>query len=65
MPKLPKITNLQSPCDISRKELSYEVDVLYADKHESLLQVDTIFYEVGQACLSTRTSLKCLCDVLR
>ena len=53
MPKLPKITNLQSPCDISRKELSYEVDVLYADKHESLLQVDTIFYEVGQACLST------------
>ena len=48
-----------------KKELSYEVDVLYADKHESLLQVDTIFYEVGQACLSTRTSLKCLCDVLR
>ena len=48
-----------------KKKLSYEVDVLYVDKHESLLQVDTIFYEVGQTCLSTRTSLKYLCDILR
>ena len=35
-----------------KKELSYEVDVFHADKHESLLQVDTIILdEVGQACL--------------
>ena len=31
------------------KELSYEVDVLHADKHESFLQVDsTIFNGFGQ-----------------
>lgn len=29
-----------------KKEQSYEVDVWHADKHESLLQVDTM---VGQA----------------
>ena len=34
-----------------KKELSYEVDVLYADKHESLLQGDSIiFYRFRQAC---------------
>ena len=34
-----------------KKELSYEVDVLYAEKQESLLQVDSnIFDEFGQAC---------------
>ena len=33
------------------KELSYEVDVLHADKHECLLKVDSIiFYGFGQAC---------------
>ena len=31
--------------------MSYQVDVLHADKHESLLQVDSItFYGFGQAC---------------
>ena len=31
--------------------LSYEVDVLHADKHESLLQVDSItFNGFGPAC---------------
>ena len=34
-----------------KKELSFEVDVLHADKHENLLQVDsTIFDGFGQAC---------------
>ena len=34
-----------------KKELSYEVDVLHADKHESLLQGDSIiFHGFGQAC---------------
>ena len=33
-----------------KKELSYEVDVLHADKHESLLQVDSIIFDgFGQA----------------
>ena len=27
------------------KEVSYEVDVMHADKHESLLQVDAIIFE--------------------
>ena len=31
--------------------MSYEVGVLHADKHESLLQVDAIiFVGIGQAC---------------
>ena len=35
-----------------KKELSYEVDVLHPDKHESLLQIDiSIFDRFGQACL--------------
>ena len=34
-----------------KKELSYEVDVLNADKHESLLQDDNIIFDgFGQAC---------------
>ena len=33
-----------------KKELSYEVDFLHADKHESLLQVDSIIFDgFGQA----------------
>ena len=37
-----------------KKELSYEVNVLHADKHESLLQVDSlIFYGFGQVCQIT------------
>ena len=42
-----------------KKELSYEVNVLHADKHESLLQVDSlIFYGFGQVC-------QYLCNILR
>ena len=34
-----------------KKELSYEVDVLQADKHERLLQIDSIIFDgFGQAC---------------
>ena len=34
-----------------KKELSYEVDVVHANKHESLLQVDSIIFDgFGQAC---------------
>ena len=34
-----------------KKELNYEVDVLHADKHESLLQVDIIIFDgFDQAC---------------
>ena len=33
-----------------KKELSYKVDVLHADKHEHLLQVDVFFDGFGQAC---------------
>ena len=37
------------------KDLSYEVDVLYVDKHERLLQADSIIFdELDQ------TRLKCL-----
>ena len=34
-----------------KKELNYEVDVLHADKHEGILQVDSIIFDgFGQAC---------------
>ena len=34
-----------------KKELSSKVDVLYTDKHESILQVDSIIFDgFGQAC---------------
>ena len=52
IPKVLKITNIQYLCNISQKEVSYEVDFLHADKHQSFLQVDTIFFDVSaQACV--------------
>ena len=34
-----------------KKEFSYQVDVLHADKHESLLVVDAIILDgIGQEC---------------
>ena len=49
MSKVLKTTRM--PClQFLKKELSYEVDVLHADKHESLLQVDLIIFDgFGQA----------------
>ena len=45
--------------------MSYDIDVLHADKHESPLQVDTISFDgVGQASPSTQ-DLQCLCDILK
>ena len=40
MPKLPKKTSLLFLCN--KKEVSDEIDFLHANKHESLLQIDTI-----------------------
>ena len=43
MPKLPKITCFLFICNIClKREASDEVDSLYADNHESLLQIDTM-----------------------
>ena len=49
-----------------KKELSYEVDILHADKHESLLQVMLLFLMglVRQAQI-TRVNLQYLCDILK
>ena len=33
------------PWQYLKKEFSYEVDVLYADKHETFLQVDSIIFD--------------------
>ena len=34
-----------------KKKSSYEVDVLHADKHESIILVDSIIFDgLGQAC---------------
>ena len=42
---------MQCPLQYLRKELSFEVDVLHADKHGILLQVDSSIFEgFGQAC---------------
>ena len=44
-----------------KKELGSEVDVLHADKHQSLLQVDTNFFDVvSQACPNFADKLRCL-----
>ena len=49
-----------------KKELSYEVDVLLADKHESLLQVDSIIFdEFGQDAQNARVNLQYPCEILR
>ena len=43
MPKLIKITSLLFLCNIVRKKyISDEVDFLHADKHESMLQIDSM-----------------------
>ena len=41
MPKLPKITSLPVSLQRVKKEVNDAVDCLHADKHESLLQIDT------------------------
>ena len=40
IPKVPKITSLQCLYNTAKKENKDEVDLLQADKHQSLLQVD-------------------------
>ena len=41
------------PLQYLKKEVSYEVNVLHANKHESFLQVDSIIFDgFGQACPS-------------
>ena len=42
MPKLPKITSFAISLQYFKKEWSDEVDFLHADKHESLLQIDSM-----------------------
>ena len=42
MPKLPKITSLLFFLQYLKKELSDEVDFLHTDKHESLVQIDSM-----------------------
>ena len=42
-----------------KKELSNEVDLLHADKHESLLQIDSIIL-MGMVKYSQIGSLQCL-----
>ena len=42
IPKLPKITSFAISLQYLKKELGDEVDFLYADKHESLLQTDSM-----------------------
>ena len=41
MLKIVKITSMQS-LQYLKKELSYEVDIFYVNKYETLLQVDSI-----------------------
>ena len=46
MPKVLKITSVHCLCSISKR-----IDILHADKHESLLQADSIIFDgFGQAC---------------
>ena len=42
MSKVPKIARLQYFCDISKKGESDDVDFLGPDKHEIIVQIDTI-----------------------
>ena len=50
-----------------KKELSYDVDVLHAYKHEGLLQFDSIIFLMGLArhAQITRVNLQYLFDILR
>ena len=44
MLKILKIISMQS-LQYLKKELSYEVDIFYVNKHETLLQVDSIIFD--------------------
>ena len=49
-----------------KKEFSYEADVLHADKHESLLQVDSIIFDgCGLECSSSWIYLQYHRDIVR
>ena len=50
MPNVIKI-NMQCLLQYLKNELSYEADVLHADRHESRLQVDNFLFDgFGQGC---------------
>ena len=40
---MPKVLKIKSILQYPKKEVTEKVDFLHADKHQSLLQVDTIF----------------------
>ena len=64
VPKLPKITSLL--LQHVKKEVSDAVDFLHADKHESLLQIDTkIFWWVWSSIpkVPKKASLQCLYNI--
>ena len=68
MPDMPKVLKIKSAVSLQylKKELSYEVDVLQADKHESLLQVDSIFLMgLARHAQATRVNLHYLRDILK
>ena len=49
-----------------KKEFSYAVDNLHADKHESLLQVDSIIFDgFGQTCPNYTIKFAIDSDLLR
>ena len=64
MPKLPKIASLLFLCNILRKEVSDDVDVFHADKHESVLQIDSMIFDWGLWSIpKVSTSLSCLYNI--
>ena len=68
MPDMPKVRKIKSAVSLQylKKELSYEVDVLQADKHESLLQVDSIFLMgLARHAQATQVNLQYLRDILK
>ena len=65
MPKILKI-NMQCLLQYLKNELSYEADVLHANRRESLLQFDTFIFDVlARDAQSTQLNLQCLCDISR
>ena len=65
MPKVLKIIRMQC-LQYLKKELSYEVDILHADKHESLLEVMLLFLMgLARHVQITRVNLQYLCDILK
>ena len=61
LPKVPKVTSLECLHNLPKK---VEVDFLHSDKHQILLQGDTIMYVLDKGCSKYSRQQVCIISTI-